>query len=439
MRDPHDPAGAALGSMGRPGGRFWLLLCVLAAAVLVGVFAYAIQVREGLAVAGYGDDAFWGIYEANLVAFIGVSYGGAVVSAILRLTGARWRAPVTRIAEAMALVSLLVGMAFLLVHLGRPDRFWMILVRPQVGSPLVWDFAAITTYLVATAMFLYLPLIPDLALVRDRARGTRARIYGALALGWRGLPDQRAALDRGILVMAILIIPLAVIVHSVLSWTFAVTGRPGWHSTIFAPYFVVAALYSGVAMVVLVVAGFRAGYRLGAFIEKRHFVNLGYLMVVLGLVYLYLTFSELLTEGYVMAEETVPVLEAVLFGGYAPLFWVFVLVGGVLPLLIIAVPRTRTVAGITTAAALVVVAMWLKRLLIVVPAVAHPLIREDWGAFHVTWVSVAVTIAGLAAIALLMMSFFKLVPILDVREMEELRIEPASPYTPAVFSGSPAE
>ena len=416
---------AALRPLHHGGKTFWGLLAALSLLVAWGAAAYVVQLMNGLGAAGYSDTGFWGIYEANLVAFIAVSYGGALVSAILRLTQARWRAPITRLAEAMAVFSLLVGMSFALIHLGRPDHMWRLIVTPQVGSPIVWDFVVIMTYLAATLVFLYLPLVPDLAVLRDRAesRGWRAHLYRALALGWQNLPTQRHHLERGISTVAILIIPVAVLVHSVLSWAFALTGRPGWDSTIFAPYFVVGALYAGVAMVILVVAGFRAGYRLDRFIGLKHFQYLGYLMVTLDLMYLYFTFTELLTEGYVQTEEVAPVLEALLIGAYAPSFWLFIIVGGVVPLVVMTIPALRTVGGIVAASALVVAAMWLKRLLIIVPAVAHPLIAGAWGSFQPTWVALGVTVGAAAAIPLLLMVFFKFFPILSISEMEEAAME----------------
>jgi len=424
----------------KPSGRtFWLLAAVLALLAVWGLVAYGVQIVGGLGAAGYSDQGFWGIYEANLVAFIAVSYGGALVSAILRLTHAGWRAPITRLAEATALFSLLVGMSFALVHLGRPDQVWRLVVSPQLSSPIVWDFIVVVTYLLATAIFLYLPLVPDLAVVRDRLSvkgGWRWRCYDFMALGWRGLPEQRRTLAQGVKAVAIVIIPLAVAVHSVLSWAFSLTGRPGWHSTIFAPYFVVAALYAGVATVILVVAGFRKGYNLQSHIELKHFRYLSYIMISLDLLYLYFTFAELLTEGYVMNEETVPVLSSLLLGQYAPFFWLFVLGGGFVPLLLVAIPRTRNVSGIVVAAALVVGAMWLKRVLIVVPVAAEPLIAGPWGTFHITWIPVAITVAAAAAIPLMLMLFFKVCPILSIDEMEEVAAEKESHNAAAWYKAS---
>ena len=422
-----DVRAAAIRPIGAPGRSFWLLAAMLSAVVAAGAVAYVNQFMTGLGAAGYSDNAFWGIYEADLVSFIAVSYGGALVSAILRLTQAQWRAPITRLAEGTALFSLLVGMGFALIHLGRPDRVWRMIVAPQLASPIVWDFVVITTYLVATTIFLYLPLIPDLATLRDRAVGPRwlKAVYRFLALNWKWLPVQRVALERTTMVVAIVIIPLAVFVHSVLSWAFAFTGRPGWDSTIFAPYFVVGALYAGIGMVILVVAGFRKGYHLEPFIGLKHFRYLAYLLVTLDLAYLYFTFTELITEGYVMNEETVPVLEALLMGQYAPAFWLFIAAGGILPLLMVGIPRTRSINGIVFTSAVVVAAMWLKRLLIVVPAVSHPLISGTWGAFQPTWVPLVITVAAACSIPLALMVFFKLFPILSIYEMEEIAAEAA--------------
>ncbi len=433
---------AAVRPMVKSGRWFWAIAATLAVLVGVGLVAYIIQLSRGLDAAGYSDHAFWGIYEANLVAFIGFSYGGALVSAILRLTDAKWRAPITRMAEAMALVTLLVGMVYAVVHLGQPIRMWRLIVHPQISSPVVWDFVAITSYLAATLCFLYLPLIPDLAIVNDRlhqGRGLRGRFYRALSLNWRGLPDQRHSLARAITTVAIIIIPLAVAVHSVLSWAFAVTTRPGWNSTIFGPYFVIAALYSGIAMVILVVAGFRNAYHLENQIAPAHFLKLGYLMITLGVAYLYFTFTELLVEGYKQTEEMTPLLEELLTGRYAAYFWLFVVGAGLAPLVLIGLPKTRKVPVIVGAAGLVVVGMWLKRLLIVLPAATNPQIQGPWGSFELTWVAVAVTVAGAAAIPLLLMLFFKAFPILAIDEMEEITASESSAVrVPPLASARPS-
>jgi molybdopterin-containing oxidoreductase family membrane subunit len=406
-------------------------LFVLGLLALVGaaLFAWIWQLTHGLGVAGYNDQAFWATYEADLVFFIGLSYGGAVVSAILRLTGASWRAPLTRLAEATAGAALLVGMAFALVHLGHPERIWELVATPNLTSPIFWDFIAITTYLLATLIFFYLPLIPDLALARKDlavAAGTwRYRLYGRLSRGWEGTPAQRRILHRALGIVAVMIIPLAVSVHSVLSWAFALTSRPGWDSSIFAPYFVIAALYSGVGLVILVVAGFRRGYHLEAFITEQHFVRLGYIMAALGGAYLYLTFADMLPAGYVGAGGSAALLGQMLTGQYAIPFWIFVFGGCIVPLLLITIPATRRLWGVVGAAGLVVAALWLKRLLIVIPGSTQPLVAGGWGTYHFTWVPLLITLGAVAAIPLQLMLIFRVIPVMSPVEMEELAHEDA--------------
>ncbi len=419
---------AALRPLGRAGWVFWLLAGGLSVLVALGLVAYVYQLKNGLGVTGMSDRVFWGIYTANFVAFIGISYGGAVISAILRLTGASWRAPITRLAEAMAVVSLAVGALFPIIHLGRPDRVWEMIIHGRLASPLVWDMLAIATYLAATVIFLYLPLIPDIAVCRDKigdsAGFLRRRLYSLLALGWRGLPQQRRLLAWGTTVMAILIIPIAISVHSVLAFAFSVTSRAGWHSTIFGPYFVVAALFSGVATVILVVVAFRRAYHLEDHIGEKQIRYLSYIMLALGMLYFYFTFSEFLTEGYALDAETQVLYETLLLKNFAPLFWLFVVGGLIVPLALVAFPRTRTIPGITLAAGLAVGGMWLKRFLIVVPPLARPLAGVDAAVYNPSWAEAAITIGAAAAIPLMIMFFFRFFPILSIWEMEEAAEEP---------------
>ncbi len=350
-----DAREAALRPFGRPGRGYWLLLAALSALVILGLVAWAVQLGRGLGSAGYNDHAFWAIYIADVVTIVGVSYGGAVISAILRLTGASWRAPLSRIAEGMAVVTVLIGGAFIFPHLGRPERIWELVTRPNLSSPIFWDFLAVSTYTIGSIVFFFLPLFPDMAILRqshgDRL-GRRARIYAAISRGWAGTPRQRSVLRGALGLTAIMIIPLAVSVHSVLSWAFALVSRPWWHESIWAPYFVVAALYSGVALVILVVAGFRRAYHLEQFITQRHFVRLGFIMATFAAAYLYLTFADILPDAYVGESGPTVVFRELLLGHFAPWFWTFVVAAGLIPLLLVAIPRTRTTGGMVVAAAL---------------------------------------------------------------------------------------
>ena len=434
---------AAVRPIVHSGRKFRLLALVLGIIVIVGGIAYVNQFINGLGVTGLNNDVFWGIYIINLVAFIGISYGGAVVSAILRLTNSAWRAPITRLAEGMAVAALLVGALFPIIDLGHPTHIWRLLTSPNPTSPIVWDIVAITTYLIATLLFFYLPLIPDLATCRDRLGNDvgrwRKKIYSVLSLGWTGLPHQVRALNWGSKIIAIIIIPLAVGVHSVLSWVFAVTSRPGWHSTIFGPYFVVAALFSGVAAVILVVAGFRKAYHLEKFIGEKQIRYLSYLMLVLGIMYLYFTFSEFLTDGFAMDASSVPLIESLLLTNYAPLFWFFVVAAGIVPVLIVAIPKTRNVRGLVIASVLVVIGMWVKRFLILIPVMRQALFPSVTQSYSGSITEAAITLAAVAAIPLILMLIFRVFPVISIHEMEEVEAKESERKTKIAVGLQPAK
>ncbi|CAB4871294.1 MAG: hypothetical protein F2793_03520 [Actinobacteria bacterium] len=429
---PADVIEAAMRPFRKPSKKFRAVLVVLAIVVAAAIGAYAYQLRMGMGVAGYTDSSFWAIYIADVVAIIGVSYGGAVVSAILLLAGASWRAPLVRLAEGTALVTVLVGAAFIFPHLGRPDRLVGMVIHANVASPVFWDMIAITTYTFATLVFFLLPLVPDTATLLaehpdELGRGRRA-LYRFMSRGWVGSEHQRRVLHSATVIVAIVIIPLAVSVHSVLAWAFALVSRPGWHESIWAPYFVIAALYSGVALVILVAAGFRRGYHLEAFITKRHFVRLGYIMLSLGALYFYLTFADLLPSAYVGESGPTEIVYGMLFGSVAGWFWLFLVAGTILPIVLIALPWTRNIWGIVIASVLVVIAMWIKRVIMVVETSGYDRLTNSFGdLFHFTWVSIAVTLGGMAAIALLLMLLFRTLPLLSIVDVQELADSEAGP------------
>lgn len=402
------------------GWRSRLLLILLSALVVLGVAAWIVQLIQGI----NSDGPFWGFNIANFVTIIGVSYGGAVVSAVLRLAGASWRAPLTRIAEATAVVTVFIGGLAIIPSVGRPDRMWEFITRPNLSSPLVWDVIAIGTYAFASVVFFYLALIPDLAAARktmgDRAGRWRGTMWRVLSWGWQASPAQHRLLNRAIGLVAIMIIPLAVSVHSVLAWAFAITSiRPWWSEELWPPLFVVAALYSGIALVILALAWLRRTFRLQSFITDRHFVRLGFILVPFGAAYLYMSVADFLPGAYHGQPATAAVFKALLVGAYAPWFWIFVVGGMAIPLLIIALPPTRRVGWIVFAAACIVATFYLNRVLMVVVPSTYGLMTGTMGSFSVTWVTPAITLGAVAAIPLLLFLLFRLVPILSVTEIEQ--------------------
>ncbi len=423
--------------------RLWYVwVAFLVVIIGIGFVAYFSQLQRGLITTGMRDTVIWGLYITNFVFFIGISHAGTLISAILRATHAEWRRPVTRMAEAITVVALMIGGLMPIIDLGRPDRIPNLLKYGQIGSPIIWDFVSITTYLTASLIYFYLPLIPDIALARDSLRGStsnlRWRFYSLLSLGWQDIPEQRRRLERGINIMMILIIPIAISVHTVVSWIFAMTLRAGWNSTIFGPYFVVGAIFSGIAGIITVMYLFRRIYRLEEFITEKHFRYLGYLLLVMGLIYFYFTFAEYLTTGYKMQEGENLLLEQLLVGQYALPFWVFVVGGLLLPILITALPWTRRIPLIVAASILVNIGMWLKRFVIVVPSLALPLMPTDWGMYAPTWIELAITAAAFAGFALIFTLVAKLFPIISVWEMKEGWERASEASSPADLAVQPA-
>ncbi|MBI4233933.1 MAG: polysulfide reductase NrfD [Chloroflexi bacterium] len=399
----------------------WLAFLILLTGA--GFFAYSTQLRKGLAVTGMRDTVVWGLYISNFVFFSGVSMSGTFISAILRITGAEWRRPLTRIAELTTVSALLMCAIMPVVDMGRPDRVLYILRYGRLQSPIVWDILAIATYLTASIIYLYLFLIPDCAFLRGRLQGKvhrlRQRVYSLLSMGWQALPEQRKRLDRGAGIMMLLIIPIGVTVHSVVSWIFGMTYRSGWNSTIFAPYFAVGALYSGTAMLITLMFIFRRVYHLEEYFTLKHFRYLAYMLAAFGVLYLYFTFAEYLTVIYKLEGGDKLLLEQLFLGSYSLLVWPGFFGGQILPILLVALPWTRTIPILFVASLLVNIGMWIKRFVIVVPSLSLPLMPYQWGMYTPTWVEFAITAASLGGFALVFTLFTKLFPIISVWEMQE--------------------
>jgi len=412
--------------------RYYVWVAFLIAVIAWGVYAYSVQLREGLVVTGMRDRISWGLYITTFVFFIGISHAGTLISAILRVTQAKWRTPVTRMAEFITVVALICGAMFVLVDLGRPDRAFNVVLHGRWQSPIIWDLVSITTYLTASIVYLGLPMVPDLALFRDRLVGRgpawRVWVYRVGAVGWQGGASQKRSLGAAIGVMMILIIPIAVSVHTVVSWIFAMTLRAPWDSTIFGAFFVAGAIYSGIAMLIIVMAVLRKVYHLEEYITEKHFVYLGFMLAAFSLIMMYGNISEYVTAGYKLKEGEEVHLRQLFLNQFAGFFWYYFVGGLVLPGLIILFPWTRNIAGIVVAAGLAVVAMWVERYFIVVAGLRVPLMPYEPSNYAPTWVELSVVAAGFALFALLITIFVKIFPIIAVWEVaEDLELAEASP------------
>jgi molybdopterin-containing oxidoreductase family membrane subunit len=401
---------------------YYLIMAVLIGILGFGIFAYITQFTQGLEVTGMRDIVSWGFYMAAFVFFIGISHAGTLISAILRVTGAEWRRPITRIAEAITVFALFLGASMVLIDMGRPDRILNVIVSGKLDSPIVWDVLSITTYLSGSLIYLYIALIPDIAICRDRLPKVsffRRLIYRTLAMGWRGTQEQKRVLNKAIGYMAVLIIPVAVSVHTVVSWIFAMTLRPGWHSAIFGPYFVTGAIFSGVAAIIIVMAILRKVYHLEEYLTEKHFNNLSLLLLAMTIVMIYMSINEFFTGLYGGELHELDVLDDKFTGSYRYLFWGMVIFGFIVPGIILSFKKGRTVTGSFIASVLIVVGMFIERFLIVIPTLSHPYLPYGEVTYIPTWVELSIFAAACAAFILMYIAFIKMFPLISIWEMKE--------------------
>ncbi len=402
---------------------YYAILSVFVLIFAWGLYAYYLQVRYGLGGTGMNRPAYWGIYIIDFVFFIGISHAGTLISAILRVSKAEWRRAITRSAELITVLVIGFGAVQPIIDLGRPDRLLNVFLYPQWRSPLIWDMMSIMLYFTASSIYLYVPLLPDLALIRDS--GIKMPwLYRILAAGYRDTPRQREILERVIGVMAIAVIPIAVSVHTIIGWIFAMTLRPMWHSTIFGPYFVMGAIYSGIAAILLAMYIIRRAFQLENYFRDIHFDYLGRMLLLFSLLWLYFTFAEYLTAFYGSEPGEMRTFWAKVTGPYAIPFWTMVVFTFVIPFTLMARQATRTPLGTVLASVPVIIGMWLERFIIVVPTSVNPRWEiSGLGQYIPSWIELSIMAATLSGFILLYMIAVKFVPIVSIWEIKEGRKE----------------
>jgi molybdopterin-containing oxidoreductase family membrane subunit len=399
---------------------FFLVFCI-------GIYGLIRQIDKGHIVTGMRDNVVWGVYIVNFIFFMGLSYSGALLSGVMHLFHTGWRKPVIRLAELITVISLVIGPFFIFFCVGRLDRLYYLVLYPRIQSPITWDVIAISTDLIGCFIFLYLSFIEDFAILRDydglKVSPWKKKLYKKLSLGFTGTEKQKKLLANARNVMAAMIIAIAIIVYSVLAWIFGVTLQPGWHSTIFGPYFVIAAVFSGTGLLIILMWIFRKIYHLEEYITKRHFVNVGVILMIIAAFYGYFTFSDYLTKWYGSVKMDALLIDK-LFNQYYTLFVFANYVGILLPCIIIAFPKFRTIRNITIAAVIAVAALWVNRYIIVIPTLETPFLpiqdtRPDWLRYTPTWVEWSLTLAGVSVYGMLFMLISKIAPIISISEMQE--------------------
>jgi Ni/Fe-hydrogenase subunit HybB-like protein len=402
--------------------KFWYAAMILGLICCFGIFAYIRQLRYGLGTTGLNHPEYWGIYIIDFVFFIGISHAGTLISAILRISNAEWRRSITRSAEFITVLVISFGAVQPIVDLGRPDRALNIILHAQPLSPLLWDVTSIGLYFTSCTIYLYLPMIPDLAIIRDR-KIKMPRFYKALALGYTGSPKQKHLLEKIIGILAVAVIPVAISVHTVIGWIFALTLRPMWHSTIFGPYFVMGAIYSGIGALLIAMAILRKVYHLENYFKDVHFNYMGILLLLMSCLWTYFTFAEYLTAFYGQEAAEMRTFWDKLAGRFAWPFWVMVFSCSVIPFALMCRKKMRSQWGTTVAASFVVLGMWLERFNIVVPTSVNP--RLDLyqpASYTPSWVELAImagTFSGFVLLYMIASKFFPMVSIWELREGKE--------------------
>ncbi|GLI36251.1 NrfD/PsrC family molybdoenzyme membrane anchor subunit [Desulforhabdus amnigena] len=415
-----------LRNMSPPGREYYVLLAMAFTGVLIGASCWGYQIATGLGAAGVNLPVFWGTYLINFVFWVGIAHSGTLISAILYLFRAPWRTAIARSAEAMTVFAVSVAGLFPFIHLGRVWIVYWILpypnqrnLWPNFQSPLVFDVIAISTYLTVSVLFWYTGLIPDLAVVRSSSTGLRRKIYGFFSLGWLGSHRQWNHYGTAYLLFAALATPLVVSVHSVVSWDFALSIVPGWHSTIFAPYFVAGAIHSGLAMVLTLLIPLRRIFGFEHLITMKILENIAKTIIFTGLIVGYAYGVEYFMALYSgnIAERDTFIWRAI--GHYALEFWIMVLFNTVAPLAFF-IKKVRTdlryLFGISI---LINIGMWYERFVIIVGSAAHQFDPYSWGYYTPTWVEFGIMIGSFSLFFFLFLLFTRFIPTISMTEMKE--------------------
>lgn len=405
---------------------FWVIFLALICAG--GTVAWITQLRKGLGVTAMRDYVSWGLYISLLFFFVGVSLIGALVSAALRFCNAKWRYPLIRIAEAVTLSAIFFAGFMPVLDMGRPERLFYLLTHGRLQSPILWDVVAIATYFVGSIIFFYLPLIPDLAIMRDRiqeAPAFRKKMWRWLAMNWKGTEEQHRLLDKAMKLLSAVILPVAISIHTISAWLIAMTLRSGWNTSLMGPYFVFGALMAGTAILILIMAKLRHGYRLEQYITSAHFNHLSKILLALTALYLYLNINKYGVPAFKMAKDERYLLNDLFTGNNAVFFWFTQVVGLVIPIVLLSFKKIRhSVKAVVWISVMVLLGALINRYLIVVPNMLHPFTpmqatQPGYSSYIPTMIEWLIVASSLAGFVLLIILLFKPFPVITMWEVEE--------------------
>ena len=399
----------------------WTIL--LSVVSVIGIVAYIDQLIKGQEVTNMRDYALWGIYISNFVFFVATSFVGSVTVAILRLTKNSWRTPLVRIAEIISVAAIIMAGITIMIDMARPDRLLNLFLHARLQSPITWDVVIIPTYIVLSLLLLYFPLIPDLAILNgplEKKQPRLSKLYGKLALNWNGSKAQKAIQVKSIRIIAIMIIPVGLLLQTIDAWLFSTTYRIGWDSTNFAPYFISGAFVAGVGALVVVIYIVRRAKKLEKYITDSHFDKLGKFLVLACLTYLYFNVNEYFIPFFTAKKGEMAHLDMLFTGAYAPLFWLIIIGGLVVPILVLLFKKGRKPKSMFVIGILVVLGSWWKRFIIVTPTLLHPFlpiqgVPESWRHYFPSLHEWLITGATLAMAFLIITALVRYLPVIPIQ------------------------
>ncbi len=410
----------------RPPLTYYLFVLILFLGIMWALAVWAYQIAVGMGAAGYHPSVMWVTYIANFVFWIGIAHSGTLISAILYLFRARWRTAISRASEAMTIFAVIIATSFVLIHLGRTWIFYWTIpypnqrtLWPDFQSPLIFDFLAVSTYFTVSLIFWYTGLVPDFAVVRDKTQGMRRKIYGFFSLGWTGTNRQWHHYGSSYLLLAALATPLVVSVHSVVSWDFALSIIPGYHSTIFPPYFVAGAIHSGLAMVLTLLIPLRKIFHFEEIITIRTLERIAQTIILMGSIVGYAYIIEYFIAWYSgnIFERQTFLFRAI--GYYSPGFWLMCFCNVVAPMFYFIKKIRTTPISLFVIAILINIGMWLERYVIIIGSMAQDYIPYEWGFHFPNWVEISILIGSFCLFLFLFFLFVKFVPSIAIAEAKE--------------------
>ncbi len=415
-----------LAAMEKPGRAYWIALGISSSMLLLWAVCWGYQIKNGLYVAGINNPVGWGIYLTNFVFWVGIAHSGTLISAVLFLFRAKFRNAFNRTAEAMTIIAIMVAGLFPIIHLGRPWKFYWLLPYPNqrllwvnFKSPLVWDVFAVSTYFIVSLVFFYVGLIPDLSIVKRYVSGLKRRVYSIFSLGWTGSLRQWLHYNKLYLFLAAFATPLVISVHSVVSWDFAMSITPGWHTTIFAPYFVAGAIFSGTAMVLTLVIPMRKILRLEKYITVDKFEGIAKILLFTSLIVSYAYIVEFGIAVYSGNIFEIAIFKYRATGNYRIIYWIMIFCNSLVPLTLFFKKLRRNLTHLFITSLLVNVGMWSERFNIIISSLAREFEPYAWGLYKPSIIEIGIFIGSFGMFFTFFLIFLKLLPVLSMSELKE--------------------